>query len=180
VSSAFERYAHTAVIDSLVAKGIGVVDVRIIDEEGRDFGQLQVFGTHMQSERTKGAQKARREQAVQAAEFIVKHRAEDRCAAVFAGDMNMGPRREEGRGFSVHYSDAEDAEMRCAAYASMVAGCGFEEVRCEDGAYCGDICRFLTQGVDECALEYVDMRSSTGNRLSDTDAMCLSVVLKEV
>jgi hypothetical protein len=174
---AFERYAQTASVDSLVAKGIGLCNIAIVDEDGKDYGTLQVFGTHMQSERTKAAQAARREQALQAAKFILKHRTEGRSPAVFVGDMNMGP-RQEGL-FSQHYSDEDDAEARCASYHSMVSGCGFEEVRCEDAAYRTDICRFVAQSIDDCKLEYVAICNAAEMRLSDTDPICLTLFLKE-
>jgi hypothetical protein len=130
----------------------------------------------MQSERTKTAQSARRAQALQAAEFINTHRSGERPSAVFMGDMNMGP-RQEGL-FSHHYSDRHDADARCTSYQSMVSECGFGEVRCEDPRYSSDICRVLIQCAHDYTLEYVDMCNATGNRLSDTDAMCLTLRLE--
>lgn len=173
----FERYTHAASIDSLVFKGIGLCNITISDEDGKGFGTLQVFGTHMQSERTKAAQAARRDQAAQAASFIVKHRIEGSPPAVFLGDMNMGPRQEGC--FSQHYSDEQDAEARCSSYHLMASACGFEEVERQDTAYRNDICRFMTQSIHDCQLEYVAMCDETGMRLSDTEPMCLSLVLKE-
>jgi hypothetical protein len=135
----------------------------------------------MQSERTKSAQTARQRQAVQVLDFISRYRIDARCPAVFAGDLNMGPPSSSGV-FSVHYADRADAEMRCAAYQTMVTGCGFREVACEDVKYEHDICRFVTQGLkkDDCVLEYVEMCSAEGKRLSDTDAMCLSIKLRSL
>jgi hypothetical protein len=178
MKTAFERYSHTAAVDSLVAKGIGLCGVSIIDEQGRDYGSLQVFGTHMQSERTKAAQAARREQALQAASFIMRNRTEEASPAIFGGDLNMGPRQEGC--FSQHYSDEADAEARCASYHSMVTGCGFKEIRCDDLVYLSDICRFLSDSAGDCMLEHVAMPTAAGLRLSDTDAMCLTLSMKEL
>ncbi len=172
---AFERYTHTASVDSLVAKGIGFCNIAIIDESGENHGTLQVFGTHMQSERTNAAQAARHEQALQAASFILKNRTADRSPAVFLGDMNMGPKQEGS--FSQHYSDECDAEARCAAYQLMVSGCGFEEVQCEDPGYINEICRFVAQNVNDCRLEFVVLRDAAMRRLSDTDPICLTIFL---
>jgi hypothetical protein len=108
-------------IDSLVAKCIGLCNIAIVEEDRKEYGTLQVFGTHMQSERTKAAQSACREQGLRAANFILKNRIEDRSPAVFVGDMNMGP-PQEGL-FSQHYSDKDDPEARSASYHSMVSGC---------------------------------------------------------
>jgi endonuclease/exonuclease/phosphatase family metal-dependent hydrolase len=170
---AFERYTHAASIDSLVSKGVGLCNIAISDWDGKTVGTLQVFGTHMQSERTKAAQAARREQALQAASFVLENRTEKGTPAVLVGDMNMGPRQEGC--FSQHYSDKDDAQARCSSYHSMVSACGFEEVECEDITYCNEICRFLAQGVDSCNVQYVPMSTTAGERLSDTDALCLSL-----
>jgi endonuclease/exonuclease/phosphatase family metal-dependent hydrolase len=172
----FERYTHTASVDSLVSKGIALCNISVVGEDGQDYGTLQVFGTHMQSDRTKAAQVARRDQARQAAQFIIKNRTVDGSPVVFVGDMNMGPRQDVS--FSQHYFDEDDAEARCASYQSMVSECSFQEVQCEDPAYCNEICRLITQCVDDCKLDYVAMCNETGLRLSDTDAMCLSLTLK--
>lgn len=175
IKCAFEQYKHTASVDSLVAKGIGLCDISIPYNEGGSL-TLQVFGTHMQSERTKAAQSARCSQALQAAKFINTHRIGDRPSAVFMGDMNMGPRQEGP--FSHHYSDHYDADARCISYQSMVSGSGFGEVQCEDPRYSSDICRVLIQCAQDYTLEYVDICNAAGNRLSDTDAMCLTLRLE--
>jgi hypothetical protein len=47
-----------------VSKGIGLCNIAISDGDEKSVGTLQVFGTHMQSELTKAAQAARREQAL--------------------------------------------------------------------------------------------------------------------
>ncbi|MCJ1321584.1 hypothetical protein MMC15_006929 [Xylographa vitiligo] len=177
VDSGWERYAHVAGVDRFAAKGIGFIAVRVDGWAAK----LQVFGTHMQAGASRGVQAARMAQAGQAGAFVKRTRGEE-GVVVFSGDFNMGPRAdEECEGFSVHYVDREDARARCEAYERLVREAGVREVECGQGEeYRGDICRFLVGGLEgkgEMVVRYEDLKGKSGERLSDTKPMCLTLQL---
>lgn len=148
---------------------------------------IQLFGTHMQAERTPSAQSARRAQAQQLSSFVTRQRRKiTDVLAILAGDLNMGPALPgsehgdtgQGKGaHSVHYADERDAKAREGSYALLKGGCGMQEVRygVRDGdgggvdvdegweerqrvEYQGDICRFLVAGPGDGAGDGADVR----------------------
>ena len=168
-------------IDRFAGKGIGFVTVKV---EG--YGQVQVFGTHMQAGASRSVQAARATQAIQAGRFVACQKTADKDAIVIlAGDLNMGPRLDATcEEFSVHYVDREDAMARCATYEDMVKRTGLREVDSEQiWEYSRDICRFLVGGLEygegDAAAAYEQLAGPDSRRLSDTKPLSLTLILGE-
>ena len=179
IDQGWEKYRVAARQDKLAAKGIGYVTLQIkVGDSG--YGKLQVFSTHMQAGDSRAVQAARRQQADQAAAFVNANRVDD-AVVVLGGDLNMGPRQHyDFASFSVHYTNRADAEDRCISYEHMISSCKLQEVNYEDTSpYAEDICRFLVGSIkpEQCELAYEHLLGPGGERLSDTEPMCLSVML---
>lgn len=181
-----ETYSRRSGVDFFAAKGIAQV-LLTLKRDGQDFGHLCIFATHMQASHGSCAQRARREQALQAAKFIRRDltaspEPRSDVPTILVGDFNMGPRLESHERYSQHYHDDEDHLERTNAYHILSSHSGLNDISQfldpsrDEFEYSREICRVIgnESALQQHSLAY-ELQDYTdgGNRLSDTKALCL-------
>lgn len=187
VDSSFEIYHRRSGVDRFAAKGIAQITVRLV-ADGQEQGRLRIFGTHMQASHSESAQKARHNQARQAAQFVQRFAAQNDqpdagTRTILAGDLNMGPHLGSTERYSQHYHDEGDHIARTAAYANLLTLSGLRDVASfsnperDEREYQREICRVLLNPEafeDKMDLSYTLQEHTDGHKqLSDTKALCL-------
>lgn len=198
LESGYEKFENRSGVDRFAGKGVGHILVDLA-AQGRNYGSLRVLGTHMQASYGGSAQAARMSQATQIGHVIKKltydclpemtgpaNGVSRPSRTVLLGDMNIGPRNCEDSTYSQHYYDEEDADKRTSAYA-LLQKCSnlhdissFQNQNRDEFEYKNEICRILVSSdVIPCHNMSYELQPYTdgGNRLSDTKALCLRMVL---
>src|ERR1700737_2139980 len=105
-----EMFKARAGTDLFSSKGI--IMVRIVVEGV----EVDIYGTHMQSESTSKRKKERAEQVRQLEDFINRHSGTTDRNVIVAGDMNMGPLTDLYM-YDWAYENREDKVTRTAEYS---------------------------------------------------------------
>lgn len=180
-----ETFTRRSGVDRFAAKGIAQVMLKIT-RDGRNFGQLRIFGTHMQASHGPSAQRARNQQALQTSDLIQRFMSETpahmtEIPTILVGDLNMGPHLGADEPYSQHYHDATDHVARTNAYHKLSSYSGLDEVSQflypirDEHEYSREICRVLgnARALQKHSLAYELQNHTDGSdRLSDTKALC--------
>ena len=136
-----EMYESRGGVDRFSAKGIIMIRVTI------DGIELDVYGTHMQSQPSSKRRAERLAEARQLAAFINLHSGkETKRHIVVAGDMNMGPLTDTNS-YDWAYEDLIDKLVRTATYTRLKEWSGLEDAQYEDPYWQQDINWFLVRNV---------------------------------
>ena len=165
----YPRRTHT---DFWAAKGLLYLQLQVSD----DGKVLDLFATHMQSNKRKIDQASRWRQ-VELVKQWVQEKTQGSQAVVFCGDLNMGPTADYQH-LAPFYSDVADAEQRNAAYTDMRDGSGLNESDASESPE--DISRVLYKGnaVVWSEVHLHDWQAPEGGRLSDTSAVEADIILR--
>jgi endonuclease/exonuclease/phosphatase family metal-dependent hydrolase len=137
-----EMFKSRGGVDRFACKGVIMVRITV------DGVQVDVYGTHMQSQPSSRRKLEREQQVEQLADFINLHSgtAEEERNIIVAGDMNMGPLTNM-RLYDWAYENQDDKAVRTEAYRKLRELTDLEDARYESLYWQQDINRFLVRNV---------------------------------
>jgi endonuclease/exonuclease/phosphatase family metal-dependent hydrolase len=136
-----ETFTSKAGNDRMACKGVIMVRITV------DGVEVDIYGTHMQSQQSSRRQAQRMDQVEQLANFINTHSGKDNGRNVIvAGDMNMGPLADTSL-YDWAYEDLNDKIVRTAAYTKLKELTGLEDAKYESPYWQQDINRFMVRKV---------------------------------
>jgi endonuclease/exonuclease/phosphatase family metal-dependent hydrolase len=136
-----EMFKRRGGIDRFACKGMIMIRITV---EGT---QVDIYGTHMQSEPSSKRKRERDGQVDQLAKFINRHSdVKEGRHVVVAGDMNMGPLTDVNL-YNWAYEDMDDKLTRTASYTRLKDLTRLEDANYDNPYWQQDINRFLVWGV---------------------------------
>jgi endonuclease/exonuclease/phosphatase family metal-dependent hydrolase len=154
----------------------GIIMVRIIV----DGVQVDIYGTHMQSESSAKRTKERASQVQQLANFINLHSGPN-DAVIVAGDMNMGPLTDM-EFYNWAYENQEDKVTRTTEYTRLKSLAGLDDATYESPYWQQDINRFLVRNVEGTVYNigkpYAIINGKKELQLSDSERYAFNATVK--
>jgi endonuclease/exonuclease/phosphatase family metal-dependent hydrolase len=137
-----EMFTSRGGVDRFTCKGIIMVRLAI------DGVELDIYGTHMQSDSTSKRKRERHSQVEQLAEFVNFHSGiGDERNVLVVGDMNMGPVTDLGL-FNWAYENQDDKITRTAAYEKFKSLTGLKDAKYNNSYWQQDINRILVKKIE--------------------------------
>ena len=137
-----EMFKSRGGVDRFASKGVIMVRIAV------DGVQVDVYGTHMQSQPSSRRKLERERQVEQLADFINLHSgtADEGRNIIVAGDMNMGPLTNMHL-YDWAYENQDDKAVRTEAYRKLKELAGLQDARYDSLYWQQDINRFLVRKV---------------------------------
>jgi endonuclease/exonuclease/phosphatase family metal-dependent hydrolase len=172
-----EMFKSRGGIDRFASKGVIMVRITV------DGVQIDVYGTHMQSQPSSKRKLERERQVKQLADFINLHSgtANEERNVIVAGDMNMGPLTDMHL-YDWAYEDQDDKAARTGAYRKLKELADLEDAKYDNPYWQQDINRFLVRRVSGLVRNVGKPVVKIKNEmldLSDSERYIFSAVVNE-
>ena len=179
-----EMYHARGGSDKYASKGVIMVRVTVAGEE------VDVYVTHMQSERSSKRKATREKQVVQLAKFINLHSGTDTSTpnssaqdtgrrVILAGDMNMGPLTNIAL-YDWCYQNEDDKITRTKAYTHLKELANLQDAVYDNAYWQQDINRFLVRhvgGVVKNIRKPTAVINGKDTELSDSERYAFEAVI---